>query len=241
MDVSTDLTVVTTVTSPYVRFLGDWASSLKAQTVRPAAVLIVGNGLGRQGRLRATAQLEGLPGRCVDLPLMGFGAARNAAIAQVTTPWCSHLDSDDVLLPDALAQVATLADGADVVSLGYQQRWPGNAHGYPRTVLYQALDGLAALKAPRIASGCSPFRREMWVKWPYVERLASGWDLSLWLGLARLGARFRPTTRPAFLYTQWPGSHWRRVGQYRHEDLLQLRRLLEAEGVEGAKAALAVA
>jgi len=225
-----DLTIVTTVTGPYVRFLKDWAASIAAQEVRPARVLVIGNGLGPADRLACPGALEGagLPRIFFDLRWSGCGHARNFAINQVDTPWVMHLDADDCLLPDALQQVAALAETADVVSLGYRHWWPENSHGAEREVTYPRLDGREALgDVPRIASGCSPFRRSLWCDWHYPEQLEASWDYGLWLGFAHLGARFRPTSRPAFRYRQWEGSHWRQVGQHRHDDLLTLRRALE--------------
>jgi hypothetical protein len=239
-----DLTIVTSVTSEYVRFLDDWAASLKAQTVPPAAVILVGNGLGGRDRDRVRLALAatGVGGAFVDQSFTGCGAARNVAVRYSSTPWCSHLDADDVLLPSALEQVAALADEADVVSLGYKQWWPDNPAGYPKVVVYPSLEGMEALgDVPRIASGCSPFRRAFWEIWPYPEHLEAGWDYGLWLGFAHLGARFRPTAAPAFLYRQHPQSHWRRVGQHRHADLIGLRRRLEQYGVERTKEQLAAA
>lgn len=231
MNPSTDLTVVTTVTGPYVRFLRDWAASLAALTIDPARILVVGNGLGPTDRNTVPALLRSLdcPRTFFDLRWAGCGHARNVAINQVETPWVMHLDADDTLLPDALEQVAAVADDADVVQLPYRQWWPHNSHGYEREVNYKPLNGLEALSADRIASGCSPFRTEFWHRWHYDEHLQASYDYSLWLGFAYLGARFRPTPRPAFLYRQWEGSLWRTVGQHHHDDLLMLRRALEKD------------
>jgi len=229
---SAELTICTSVTGRYVEFLPAWAASIAALTTKPARVIVIGNGLGPRDRLAAPAAVRELdcPRIFFDLRFDNCGTIRNRALAQVETPWAMHLDADDVLLPDALDQVAAVAEGADVVSLGYRQWWPENSHGYQREVVYPVLDGVQALgQVPRIASGCSPFRTALWRQWHYPEQLEAGWDYGLWLGFAHLGARFRPTPRPAFLYRQWTGSHWRMVGQHRHDDLLTLRRALEQD------------
>lgn len=240
MNPSTDLTIVTTVTSGYVKFLPDWAESIAALTTRPAGLFVVGNGLGPTNRLRAVmaaaAAVKGdtTMGFFLDLPFTGCGTARNAAVAKALTRWVMHLDADDTLLPDALETIAAVGDDADVIQLGYDHWWPGNPHGYPRKRLYEPCTGLEALDAKAIASGCSPFRKTMWEQWHYPEQLVSGWDLALWLGFSHLGARFRPTKKPAFRYRQWGGSHWRRVGQHNHDALIQLRHRL-ADDFAGAQ------
>lgn len=232
MNPATDLTIVTTATGPYVHFLREWAASIRSLASPPAFIVIAGNGLSRAHRQAAVAALEiARLGRFVDLPATTCGAARNLAVSEAETRWVMHLDADDVLLPTAMKEIAAVGDAADVVSLGYEHWWPHNPHGFPRKLAYPSLDGLAALKAARICSGCSPFRVEMWQHWRYPEHLQASWDYGLWLGFAHLGARFRPTRLPAFRYRQWGGSHWKRVGQRVHNDLLLLRRELEADFV----------
>ena len=46
------------------------------------------------------------------------------------------------------------------------------------------------------------FRRSFWERAPYVTDQAGGWDTALWIGFARLGARFKATRRPGFWYRQ---------------------------------------
>ena len=251
-----DLAICTTVTANYVRFLPDWVTSIAAQTVKPAAVIVVGNGLSKGQRRAVERCVAGVNGQVSNHPPMNYGRARNVAVAQARGSWASHLDADDVLLPDALEQVAEIVacTSADVVQLGWKPWVPGSVESLrspQRTtygdrdsrcppVLYEPLDGMEALgDVPRIAPGCSPFRVAWWRRWGYVECIEAGFDTSLWLGFSHLGARFRPTMRAAFLYRQWPGSLWNQVGQHRHDDLLAVRRLLEARGVDGARADLA--
>jgi hypothetical protein len=232
MNPSTDLTIVTTVTSGYAKFLPEWAASLAALKSPAAVGIILGNGLGKRGR-DICAAVENPKGATplyyTDAAFMPCGQARNLAVGSSATRWVMHLDADDTLLPDALETIAAVGDDADVIQLGYEHWWPGNPHGYPRKRLYEACTGLEALDAKAIASGCSPFRKSLWEQWRYPEQLEASWDYGLWLGFAHLGARFRPTKRPVFKYRQWGGSHWRRVGQHRHENLLALRRCLEAD------------
>jgi glycosyltransferase involved in cell wall biosynthesis len=251
-----DLAICTTVTANYVRFLPDWVTSIAAQTVKPAAVVVVGNGLTKTQRRAVERCVAGVGGKVLNVPLQNYGRVRNIAVEGTTVPWLSHLDADDVLLPDALEQVAEIVacTGADVVQLGWKPWVPGSVESLrspQRTtygdrdsrcppVLYEPLDGMEALgRRRRIAPGCAPFRRALWEQWPYPEHLLASFDYGLWLGMAALGARFRPTMRAAFLYRQWPGSLWNQVGQHRHDDLLAVRRLLESEGVAGARAVLA--
>ena len=230
MNPATDLTIVTTATPEYVRFLADWVTSVAGQTLPPASVLILGNGLSKTDRsgIRATIRKAGLTAELVGEAPCSPGRARNLVVALATTPWVMHLDADDMLFREGLYYVAAVTEEADVISLAYQQWWR-ERHHYERAVGYEPCDGLQALQAGRIASGCSPFRVALWTQWHYPEHLQASWDYGLWLGFAHLGARFRPTARPVFRYRQWEGSHWRRVGAHRREDFVTLRGELEAD------------
>lgn len=234
MDPSRDLSITTTVTSDYVRYLADWMDAIARLTRPPAHIVIVGNGLSRKERELCKRLLAGAVAvrgtEFYDQPICGVAHAMNVAIERAPTAWAMMLGADDTLLRDAMDQVAWVAGSADVVQLGYEP-WITGSRGWP--VTYLPLNGVAALDAARIASGPSPFRKALWAQWPFPESLEASWDYGLWLGFAYLGARFRPTPRPAFRYRLRPDGHFQRVGKHRHDDLLRLRRALEAHGVEG--------
>jgi len=205
----------------YGRYLAEWAASIVAQTTRPAMVVVVDNGSTDDSpeQIReAAAVLEaaGLRVLTERIDLCNFGRARNAAVALADTEWVMHLDADDVLMPHALADVAELAESADVVSLGYERFGDLAAGPKNRTRIYRDLSAAEALASPVPASGVSPFRRSFWERRPYAEDMQGGWDTALWLGFAHLGARFRATKRPVFLYRQHADSifNTRRVDRH---------------------------
>ena len=209
-----DLAVVTTVRN-YGRFLPEWAASILALSLKPALVVLVEQGSTDDSWAqveRAAAQLMagGLRVRVQRMPATDFGTARNAAVSLTDTEWVMHLDADDMLMPHALADAAVLAPACDVVQLGYE-RCGDLAAGPPnRRKPYRS--GLAheILASPTPCSGCSPFRRALWERAPYVTDQTGGWDTALWLGFAHLGARFRATARPCFWYRQHADSVFNR-------------------------------
>ncbi|MEV7694556.1 glycosyltransferase family 2 protein [Microbacterium sp. NPDC089189] len=62
----------------------------------------------------------------------GLGAARNAALATVDTPFLGYLDADDVLLPGALERMVPLLDatGSDFAVGAYVRLRPDGVGGY---------------------------------------------------------------------------------------------------------------
>lgn len=80
----------------------------------------------------------------------GLGAARNAGLAQVDTPFLGFLDADDVLVPDALERLVGVLDdtGSDFVVGAYVRLRPDDTGGYT-----------AGAVQPWVAASTSPERR----------------------------------------------------------------------------------
>lgn len=214
-----NLTIVTSCTG-YGKYLGEWARSIQAQTLKPAAVALVTHGREMDRRCGAAVvehlQGLGIPSRHVHEPAtLHLAVARNLAVSLADSEWVLHLDADDLLMPHALADAAELAPDADVVAMGYETKGKLTA----ATRLYGNANGLDALGAKTVASGCSPFRRAFWERAPYRVELLGAWDTGLWIDFARLGARFRGTTRPGFWYRQHQDSvyHARNRSKWQRE------------------------
>jgi glycosyltransferase involved in cell wall biosynthesis len=201
------LTIVTTC-SGYGQYLNAWARSITTQTMRPHAVIIFTHGSdSAQGSAAATILTNvGFSNvrheHCHET--LDFGEARNRAVALAQTDWVMHFDADDTLLPNAIADFTALAPDADVISAGYVLS--GNARLSTRDRCYQSADGIKALDLQSLASGISPFRKSFWVRSPYRTDMMGAWDTALWIGFARLGARFRATSRAVFHYNQHADS-----------------------------------
>ena len=203
------LTIVTSCTN-YGKYLMEWADSIIAQTVRPGRVCIVTHGTDNDQRLGTAAMMRLIHHGFSTLHLhnperMNLGVARNRAVDLAETEWVLHLDADDMLFPDAVAELQRVAPTADVVQSGYERIGPLMGMS-SRFRLYTGGDGEAMLAMPTLASGNSMFRRSLWVCTPYRTDLLGAWDTCLWIGFARLGARFRPTAKPIFKYRQHADS-----------------------------------
>jgi glycosyltransferase involved in cell wall biosynthesis len=82
------------------RYLGRAIESALGQTVPPAEVIVVDD--GSIDGSAAVAASYGPPVRCIGLPALGLGAARNAAIEAASGDYVAYLDSDDVWPDDRL-------------------------------------------------------------------------------------------------------------------------------------------
>jgi hypothetical protein len=200
-----ELTIVTSCTQ-YGKYLRDWAASILNGTMWPGAVRIFSHGsvtdYDAAESCRALFRKMGVD--CVhehSPDTLDLGVARNRAVAMSSTEWVMHLDADDTLTRTGLeACFAVDPSVCDVIQAGYERS--GNIAQGPvrRARLYVGADGLAALDLPAICSGNSPFRRSLWAQAPYREDMLGAWDTALWIGFARLGARFRPSTQTVFYY-----------------------------------------
>lgn len=210
-----ELAVVSSCAGNYGQYLEDWASSILKLTRAPAEVRLFTHGSEEVARLgRATIAriaAAGIPASWQhSAERLDFGTARNRAVAMSSSEWVMHLDCDDEIMPHALEDAAAIAPGADVIAFGYERSGDLAAGPSNRRRLYSSTTGLQALEAAAPCSGVSPFRRSFWERWPYRTNMLGAWDTSLWIGFARLGARFRPTRRPCFWYRQHADSIFNR-------------------------------
>lgn len=206
-----ELTIATSCSRGYSQYLGDWAKSIREQSVKPMRVCIFTHGSTRDAEMGAAvvAQLtaSGISAEWQNEPeQLDFGTARNRAIAMSSTEWVMHLDCDDTILPHAIADFQLIAPDADVIGAGYMLSGHASARMSRRERLYLDSTGIGALSMKSMASGVSPFRRRFWEQSPYRTDMFGAWDVALWIGFARLGARFRATKRAVFLYRQHPDS-----------------------------------
>lgn len=196
------LSIVTSVWGDYGQYLTDWADSILAQSEPPQAVAILNAGLDdpRPGR-DAIAKLRagGITARISTTRYRGVGAARNAAVAMTTTPWIMHLDADDTLLPDCIADAFAIIDTrpVEVVSVGAIR--DGRPILFPRVSRRWILAGRFGCFSSAV------YLRSLWELAPYTTDV--DWvDSALWVGFAHQGAEFAPTERPGFVYRQHPDS-----------------------------------
>lgn len=208
------LTIVTSC-GGYGCYLSAWADSIVALKTRPAFVHIFTHG-STEDRTYGAQALEILTRAGFnathehETALLDFGTARNRAVALSHTEWVMHLDCDDRIMPHAVDDIIALAPDADVISFGYERAGDTKFRPLNKVRLYRSGNGLEILNHMAPCSGVSPFKRTLWEQSPYRTDMRGAWDTALWIGFARLGARFRATKRPCFWYWHHPDSIYTR-------------------------------
>lgn len=208
------LTIVTSC-SGYGRYLEEWADSVAKLRIRPGAVCVFTHGSEEDQRagLAAVAKLDaaGIQAKFEwSAERLDFGTARNRAVAMSSSEWVMHLDADDQIMPHATEDFIRLAPGADVIAAGYERTGDLKTGPSLRRRLYSSTVGEEALRVVAPCSGVSPFRRSFWERKPYRTDMLGAWDTALWIGFARMGARFEATKRPVFWYRQHADSVFNR-------------------------------
>ena len=186
--------IVTTCHS-YYSFIDDWLASVKNLTVQPDRIVIAASDpdqceafIPRQyENVRVVAGIEPF----------GLGKYLNAAIQECHTDWIVWLGIDDRYRRHALEGIRSAS--ADVIAFGMQ--YSNGMTWIPSGTIRP--EGILNLQSNLIPCG-SPFRRKLWEQIPFQEDLAPFEDWALWVGFAKLGAKFLTTNQIDFDYSQHP-------------------------------------
>jgi len=184
-------------------FLNACIASIKAQTLSPAAIVVVDDGSTDPETLEALARLDDDPEVTVLRQPRNAGpsAARNRAIEQLETSYLLPIDADDELLPDALERMlAQLEAAPEKVGFVYPSwRHIGNQSEEVHPPTYN----LWLLMEGNYCAAPALFDRRLFADGGirYAEEIVVGhedWDLIL--QLAERGVQGAPADEPTFLY-----------------------------------------
>lgn len=179
--------------------------SVRAQTRRPAEVVVVDDGSTDPASRAVLAEVAaaGLA-RVLSVPNGGVSAARNAGIAATSAPLVAVLDGDDRWEPDFLARTAHLLADPEVVAASSWLRMHGVAAGVVRAPGGRAVDFLHRNACP----ASIVMRRAGWAAaGGYDEEMRGGfedWDLAR--RLLTPGGRVAVVPEPLIAYRTAPAS-----------------------------------
>ena len=184
-------------------FLDACIASVKAQTLSPAAIVVVDDGSSDPETVEALARLDDDP----DVTVLrqpenaGPSAARNRGIEQLDTSYVLPIDADDQLIPDALERmVAQLETAPEEVGFVYPSwRHIGNQSGEVHPPAYNPW----LLMMGNYCAAPALFDRRLFAEHGlrYPEEIVVGhedWDLIL--QLVERGVEGVPAGEPTFLY-----------------------------------------
>jgi glycosyltransferase involved in cell wall biosynthesis len=214
-----DIGIVTSFYNGYGRYLPQWVDSIVALREKPSVVTIVESGsdpgIDDVSRKRCVELLSrsNIPCNYIKIEThRGMGYARNQAVNATNTEWVMYLDVDDVILPDAMDEIAKVAPRADVVCVGYREIVDGQEAGQ---TIYAKPSWQKILKEEHCSCSHSPFRKSLWEKSPYIE-INDFVEKALWIGFAHLKARFVGTKKACTLYLRHSDSF---MGKITEEEL----------------------
>jgi len=184
-------------------FLDACIASVKAQTLEPAAIVVVDDGSEDPETVEALARLDDDPEVTVLRQPRNAGpsAARNRALEQLDTNYFLPIDADDELLPDALERMLAQLEAAPA-DIGFV--YPNAQHIGNRTDYYESpAYNLWLLMEQNYCPAPALFDRRLFggAGVSYAEEIVVGhedWDLVL--QLAERGVTGIPIEGPTFLY-----------------------------------------
>ena len=175
--------------------IGEAMASVVSQTLAEWELIVVDDGSTDETLSLARALADTEP-RCrvLALPNGGVGAARNRGVMASTAPWVVFLDSDDWLLPHALASFMQGgdADPAAAVIVGGWSRVTSDGTVAPSTDDFPIEDvfDVAARYCPLAIHAAAVRREDVLRAGAFDPSFRAGGDWDFWQRLARTGARF---------------------------------------------------
>jgi glycosyltransferase involved in cell wall biosynthesis len=220
-DPATKTTVVIPVWDRYVGAPLDGALASVTEQGVPVTIVVVDNA-------SVVALPAAVPGEIVRTGTrLTLGAARNAGLARVSTPYVLFWDADDLMLPGTLAYLEAAADadpglagfGAAIIESpgGARHRWP--RRWLARLVRHpRALALCACVWSQFPTTGATLMRTDLVRDCGGYPDADSGDDWCLGVSLAFRG-RIGWSERPGRLYRIDPESVWARHMTVRHQFL----------------------
>lgn len=210
-----DIGIVTSFYNYYDRFLPQWIDSIKKLSVKPSQVTIVQSGIRyHQSNLDYARKI--LVKLRINFKILkikkhrGMGFARNFAVRNTLTKWIMYLDVDDIIRPMAIKHLKKYQYDADVICGGLMTKWVDIPTAKIKIKRYLKISKGRILKKKKCCCSHSVYKKSLWFKFKYPEKgiqseLCNGF---IWIGFAKLGAKFVGTKEVITVYLRRKDGHY---------------------------------
>ena len=191
--------------------IGEAMASVVSQTLEDWELIVVDDG-STDETLSLARSLAAAEPRCrvLALPNGGVGPARNQGVMASTAPWVVFLDSDDWLLPEALAsfRVGSEADPEAGVIVGRWSRVTSDGTVTPEMddLSIDDVFDVAARYCPFAIHAAAVRREHLRQAGAFDPSFRASGDWDFWQRLARTGARFSRIDVEVARYRTRPNS-----------------------------------
>jgi len=198
--------------------LGEAVDSVLAQTRQDFEVIVIDDG-SSDSTAAVAASFADQRVRVYRQENAGPSAARNRGIAQAVGEYVSSLDSDDLWLPDYLAEMGRALEENPQADFAYTHAWildyasgrfravPTGAWHRPSTPMLPRDQFIAELLQECFVNAPTIRRTVLEQVGGYDESMSHGEDWELWLRLANSGFEAVRVAGPLTIYRNRPGSH----------------------------------
>jgi GT2 family glycosyltransferase len=197
--------------------LGEAIDSVLAQTRQDFEIIVIDDGSSDDTAAVASGFADPRI-RVYSQENAGPSAARNRGIARAVGEYVSSLDSDDLWLPDYLAEMGRALEENPRADFAYTHAWILDASGHFRTVptgdwhqpptpMLPGEEFVAELLRECFVNAPTIRRTALDRVGGYDESISHGEDWELWLRLANSGFAAVRVEGPLTIYRNRPGSH----------------------------------
>jgi hypothetical protein len=197
--------------------LGEAINSVLAQTRKDFEVIVIDDGSNDNTAVIA-ASFTDRRVKVYSQENAGPSAARNRGIARAMGEYVSSLDSDDLWLPDYLAEMGRALEENPQADFAYTHAWildasdrfrtvPTGAWHRPPTPMLPREQFIAELLQECFVNAPTVRRTALEQVGGYDESISHGEDWELWLRLANAGFEAVRVAGPLTIYRNRPGSH----------------------------------
>ena len=203
-------------------YLPDCLDSLLAQSVKPHEIIVVNDG-STDNSLEVAREYEKYGIKVIHQVNKGLSSARNTGIMNATGDYILPLDSDDILMKEAVEKISKVIEETQADIVAPSMKCFGVAND---PIVLMPNPTLEDFKTGNRIPYCSAVKREKLLEvGGYSSRMNFGYeDLHLWYDLLNRGAKIVTIPEVLFLYRTKQQSMYHDALKHHVELMEQIRK-----------------